>query len=169
VDSPAPNHRLVGDACEIASERLRRLHGYWAVLRGDRFAPARSELSPVDMKDQLAWIWIMDVIEGGDDFRFRLGGDRVIQFFGRRLAGETLRTVIPEAPLFFGRFFDLVRMAAVGRKPSALGPTQTAYEPRSYLEVEALLLPLSDDGVNVTGLLGCIETRPITRPADPHD
>ena len=168
MDSPAPNHRLVGDACEIASERLRRLYGYWSALKGDRFAPARSELSPIEMKDQLGWIWLMDVMDSGEDFRFRMGGDRVIQFFGRRLAGETLRTVIPEAPLFFSRFFDLVRLATLGRKPSAIGPAQTAYEPKSYLEVEALLLPLSDDGVNVTGLLGSIQVQPITRPAD-HD
>jgi len=169
VDSQTPLQRVVENADSLSSERLQRLYRHWAKLKADRFAPARGDLNPSEMKDQLGWIWLMDVVDGGEDFRFRMGGDRVVQFFGRRLSGETLKNVVPAAPAFFGRFLDLVTMATQKRAPVAGGPAQTAYQPRAYLEVEALLLPLSDDGANVTGIMGAIEVRPLTSIPDAHD
>jgi hypothetical protein len=121
------------------------------------------------MREQLGWLWLMDVLDDGEDFLFRIGGDRVVQFFGQRLAGTTLRAFQPTSPAFFGRFFDLVFLATRSRKPALGGPTQTAYEPRAFLEVEALILPLSDDGKAVTGLLGSMEIRPLQKIADPRD
>ena len=169
MDSPTPSQRIVETADAITSERLKSLFAYWTRLRGGRFAPPRSELKPAQMREQLGWLWLMDVVDGGHDFRFRMGGDRVIQFFGRRLAGTTLRALQPASPAFYGRFFDLVSLATNNGKPVLGGPTQTAYEPRAFLEVEALILPLSDDGKMVTGLLGSIEIRPLQKIPDPRD
>jgi hypothetical protein len=162
LDSSTPNQRIVHDQSQLASERLRRLYAYWESLKGDRVAPSRSELNPAEIRDQLGWIWLMDVIEGGEDFRFRMGGDRVIQFFGQRLSGMLLSNAMAGAPEFFARFRNLVRLAALNGMPASGGPAQTAYQPRSYLEVEALMLPLSDDGTTVAGILGGIEMRPLT-------
>lgn len=169
MDSQTPLQRIVERADSLSSERLQRLFEYWTQLRGTRFAPARSELNPADMKDQLGWVWLMDVVDGGADFRFRMGGDRVVQFFGERLSGNTLSAVQMRAPEFFGRFRDLVTQATATRKAAAAGPAQTAYELRAFLEVEALILPLSDDGVTVTGIMGCIEIKPLSTLPDPRD
>jgi hypothetical protein len=162
LDTPTPNQRIVHDPNQLTSERLRRLYAYWASLKGERIAPSRSELNPAEMRDQLGWIWLMDVVDGGEDFRFRMGGDRVIQFFGQRLSGMLLSAVMPGSPEFFGRFRNLVRLATLNAMPASGGPAQTAYQQRSYLEVEALILPLSDDGKSVAGVLGGIELRPLT-------
>ena len=159
----SPKQRVIENASPIISERLRQLYDYWADVKGKRFAPARKEINPVKLRDHLGWIWLMDVIDDGEDFRFRLGGDRIVQFLGERLAGLRLKEVQPKSPVFFGRFFDLAALATKKKKPVLGGPTQTAYEPKAYLEVEAVLLPLSDDGVNVTGLLGSIEIKPLQK------
>jgi hypothetical protein len=169
VDSQTQAQRVLENANAISSERLKSLFAYWTKLRGARFAPPRNELKPAQMREQLGWLWLMDVLDGGQDFRFRMGGDRVIQFFGQRLAGTTLRALQPASPAFFGRFFDLVSLATRNKKAALGGPTQTAYEPRAFLEVEALILPLSDDGKTVTGLLGSIEIRPLKKIPDPRD
>ena len=42
------------------------------------------------MKGVLASTFIIDVVDGGQDFRFRFAGDRIIQFMGRRFAGILL-------------------------------------------------------------------------------
>lgn len=120
------------------------------------------------MREQLGWIWLMDVLDGGSDFRFRMGGDRVVQFFGERLAGSTLKAVLPRAPAFFGRFLDLAARAVETAGPVIGGPSQTTYQPKSYLEIEVVLFPLSDDGATVTGLMGSIEIKPI-KSLDAHD
>jgi hypothetical protein len=169
LDSQTPLQRIVTRADSLHSERLQRLFSYWDALRGARTAPSRGELNPAEMKDQLGWVWLMDVLDGGKDFRFRMGGDRIVQFFGERLSGNTLAGVSDRAPAFFGRLRDLVGMATVTQKAVAAGPTQTAYEPRAFLEVEALILPLSDDGVKITGILGSIEIKPLAKVPDPRD
>lgn len=169
LDSSAGHHRAIADASAISSERLQRLYRYWESLKDGQFAPKRTELNPSHMKDQLGWIWLMDVIDGGTDFRFRMGGDRVIQFFGAHMAGMTLRDILPKAPHFFGRFMELLMLATEARQPTLSGPSQAAYEPKSYLEIEVLVLPLSDDGVNVTGMIGGMEVRPLVKTVDPRD
>ncbi|HEX2591739.1 MAG TPA: PAS domain-containing protein [Rhizomicrobium sp.] len=169
MDSQPSAHRIVESADGIASERLKRLFAYWTQLRGTRFAPMRNEINPSDMREQLGWVWLMDVVDGGADFRFRMGGDRAVQYFGHHLAGATLKQIQPQAPQFFGRFFDLVSLCVKQGKPAGAGPSQTAYPPRAFLEVEVLVLPLSDDGSTVTGVIGSIEIVPLTRPVEPRD
>src|ERR1700743_1982355 len=105
------------------------------------FAQARSDLNPADMKDQLGWVWLMDVLDGGTDFRFRMGGDRVVQFFGERLSGNTLKAILPLPPALFGHFLDLANRLVETGAPVIGGPSQTSYQPKSYLEIEAVLFP----------------------------
>jgi hypothetical protein len=161
VDSQPPLLRSLRSADEISSARLKGLFHYWAALKGERLGPSRADLNPAEMREQLGWIWLMDVLDGGDDFRFRMGGDRVVQFFGERLSGNTLKAVLPRAPAFFGRFLDLATRLVETGAPVIGGPSQTSYQPKSYLEIEAVLFPLSDDGVSVTGLMGSIEIKPL--------
>jgi hypothetical protein len=169
VDLPAASHQFVEDADVISSGRLKRLFDYWNTLKGARIAPARTDLKPADMREHLVWIWLMDAGNNGEEFRFRMGGDRVVQFFGNHLGGASVKDVLPNAPAFFGRFLDVVTLAAKSAKPVLAGPGQVPYEEKAFFEMEALLLPLSDDGVNVTGLLGGMEIRPLAKAVEPRD
>jgi hypothetical protein len=59
---------------------------------------------------------------------------------------------------FFDSADDLFRKCISSRKPLVSGPKQTHYKGREHLERQVLLLPLSEDGVAVTGLLGALDT-----------
>src|ERR1700733_655679 len=83
--------KLVSDTvCGLVSPRLIDVHAAWKKTAAGRMAPRREEITPALLKSALPWVWMIDVIDRGRDFRFRLAGDRIIQFMGRRYAGLLL-------------------------------------------------------------------------------
>ena len=73
-----------------ASDTLVQVYAYWRGLAGSRIGPARAEVVPQGLRSAIARVWMIDVVDGGEDFRFRFAGDRIIEFMGRRYAGELL-------------------------------------------------------------------------------
>ena len=140
----------------LASEKLKGAYDVWDSLRSSRIGPKRDELSPALMRGVLASTFMIDVIDGGQDFRFRFAGDRVIQFMGRRFAGMLL------SELTGSTFFDNMRAMYSGcvaaKGPVTSGVVAVTYPGKEYLEAEAMVLPLSEDGSNVTHLFGAFES-----------
>lgn len=62
---------------------IRDLVAYSDKKRGDRFAPRRSDIDPTEIPRHLPHIHMMDVLDGGADFRYRLIGTAIVQGLGR--------------------------------------------------------------------------------------
>src|SRR5262244_651403 len=86
---------------QLASGPLAGSYQAWRVLCGDRFAPSRKEVDPARFKPVLGSIFVMDVVDDGADFRFVLGGERVVEMMGQRLRGKLL-SAQPRTPFFQG-------------------------------------------------------------------
>ena len=141
---------------KLTSERLKRVYYTWDTLRAGRLGPKRDEVAPAQLRGVLPSTFIMDVIDGGKDFRFRFAGDRIIQFMGRRFAGMLL------SELGGSPFFDSMRAMYAGcvaaKAPIGSGVRQATYPGKEFLEVEAMVLPLSEDGSTVSHLFGALES-----------
>jgi hypothetical protein len=139
-------------AGELTSERLKSIYAIWMELADSRLAPARADIAPAKFRALLPWTWMVDVIDDGQDFRFRIAGDRVIQYLGQRYSG----TLLSEArgPRFFENMRDIFALCVAQKTPVAQGPLQSSLESRQYLDGEVIVLPLSDDGEAVTHLFG---------------
>lgn len=141
---------------KLTSERLKRVYDAWDTLRSGRLGPTRDELSPGQLRSVLPSTFVIDVVDGGRDFRFRFAGDRIIQFMGRRFAGMLL------SELTGSPFFDNMRALYAGcvaaRAPIASGVRQATYPGKEFLEIEAMVLPVSEDGVTVSHLFGALES-----------
>ena len=57
------------------------LRSYWESKRAGRALPSRSDISPAQLKEHLGWVMILDVLPGERDFRYRLIGTLVTQYF----------------------------------------------------------------------------------------
>jgi len=146
----------------LTSGPLAGSYQAWRALCGERFAPSRKEVDPARFKPVLGSIFVMDVVDDGADFRFVLGGERVVEMMGQRLRGKLL-SAQPRTPFFEGMsnlFCGCVR----AKEPVAVGPMRTVREGTDFLELEVLVMPLSDTGTSVTSLLGAIH---ISRVRDP--
>lgn len=142
----------------VTSDKLAGIFAVWKELAANRFAPERVEITPSKLRSLLPWVWIVDVIDGGADFRFRIAGDRVIEYLGMRHAGKMLTEL--RGPAFFELMHQIFSYSVRYKRPIAHGPLQSAHTKREHFEAEVLVLPLSDDGVSVTGLCGGFESWP---------
>ena len=142
----------------IVGEKSRTIYALWKKLAGNRMAPKRKEITLALVGNLSSWMWTADVVDNGADFRFRLVGDRLAQFFERRVIGLLL-SEFPNNP-FFERTRQAITYCVKHKQPIAAGSARSSYENKDHWETEAIVLPLSEDGENVTSLMGVFDFWP---------
>jgi len=129
------------------------LRDYWESKRGSRAMPARADISPAQLKDHLGWVMILEVLPGARDFRYRLIGTLVTQYFSNDATGKTVMEAFadsgePTAKLVNSIFRKVARDKVVMRTAGGANWLEDGME-----AFEAIYLPLSEDGVNVSHIL----------------
>lgn len=132
-----------------SAPELVRLHAYWNDRRGARFAPARADIDPADLAPLLPDLMLMDVVDGGRDFRFRLIGTRIVEGLGRDSTGRLFSDLYRDAPAarerLAGRFQQVLR----SRRP-VFGRGRIYWvADRGHKSFESAHLPLSGDGAGI--------------------
>ena len=152
----------------VCDAGMRWLYRYWDDKRGDRRAPARADIDPLDMPGLLPNIWMMDVTgaPGSDDvpaapgemteadkpgFRMRLMGTGLVEAFGCDLTGAPFEAMFkgPEAAEIYADFCAVLR---TWRPHYAVRSGEWAE--RGFITYSRLALPLSGDGARIDRLLG---------------
>jgi len=134
----------------IAEPELRDLYDYWVKKRGRRSYPARADIEPEEIKRLLPFVLLLDVLDGGQHFRFRLVGTDAAS--GVDPTGKLLHEAAPEG-VYRNHISALFARGAAG--PGALySRASYAYGdapgPRS---ISRIFLPLSADGNTVDMLM----------------
>lgn len=148
-----PGDALFTEGDAVHSGALARVHRYWRDKRGGRAMPARADLDPVgDLTDVLGDLVLVDVRGAPPEFTYRLVGTRVCEMFGRDVTGQ------PVGEVLYGEAAEVVRRIYTAvverRRPVAVRGRPPGAEHKDWLELEALLLPLSADGARVDMILG---------------
>ena len=136
----------------IADARLRALFGYWAEKRGERAMPARADLDPLEIPTLLPIIGLVDVLDGGARFRYRLIGTEIVDVGGHDPTGRFLDEALPDsgyADYLIGMFREVTRE----RRP-LYGESDFHGQGRIERRVRRLLMPLSRDGRSVDMIFG---------------
>ncbi|MBL8688079.1 MAG: PAS domain-containing protein [Rhodospirillaceae bacterium] len=135
------------------SVSVRALHSYWASKRGDRRAPGRSDIDPIEIKSHLSTLFMLDVIDEGRDYHYRLIGTDIVEASGRDVTGarfSDLYATQPEALALVLRTFAPV--VSEGRPVFAVG--RMFWRPdRDFRHFEGGYFPLSTDGTSVDLML----------------
>ncbi len=144
----------------LSDPALTEAYKAWSALTGARLAPMRKEITPSRFKSILPIAFVCEVIDGGGDFRFTLGGQKLVGFLNNRIVpGMMLSTI--EGSFFHARCVRIFRHAVTTKKPVSSGPSQTVLPGREYLSLEVLVLPLSEDGETITGIFGGMHMIPL--------
>ncbi|MFY7962246.1 MAG: PAS domain-containing protein [Elsteraceae bacterium] len=156
------------DESSLASGELRSLFAYWRKLRGDKPMPRQDQIDPLDMRDALGFLFLMDVVDGGADFRYRVYGSKVVDRYSVDMTGKLLSNLKVDS--VFVDFFMAGYRAVVARKIPLL--TQHNHSPFvAATDTVRLILPLANDKGEVGRILvGNIpgEWRPPTRLEPPQ-
>lgn len=135
---------------QIEQKPLAQLYAYWLAKRGGRFAPARADIDPLDLKFILPQLLVFDVLEGGRDFRARVAGTGTFALHSADITGDLLSTLKPKE--FADAIMGQYRAIIAHRQPTY---SRTEYWEGDY-EVEAyhaLRLPLSSNGQDIDMIL----------------
>jgi hypothetical protein len=132
------------DARRIPEPQLRDLYLYWHGKRGGRPWPAGAAIDNDELGPLLSYVMLVDVLQDGRHFRFRLIGADVA--LGVDPTGKLQHEELPEG-IYRDHITALFRRGAAGPgalySRSAYGYTQIE-GPRS---ISRLFMPLAGDGL----------------------
>ena len=126
---------------------------YWRSKCGGRGMPSREDIDPTEIVPYLPTVSLLDIEKNGDAraFRFRLAGTGLYDVFSREITGS----VLTDLPMGSRRaYWDRVLNRVVDcAKPSA-GAMRSAISGKTHIAQFWVRLPLSEDGKNVSMILG---------------
>jgi len=120
---------------------LARLHDYCCSLAGADGLPRAEDFRPGDARWAIGWINLVDVIDGGADFCFRLFGSVCQSVYGANLTGVRL-SQIESAGSFVGMSSDYAKI--VRNRRTAYYPGRIIWPNGMELCFGRLLVPFAD-------------------------
>jgi hypothetical protein len=135
-------------ATDIADARLRSLFELWDERRDGMPMPNRASIDVLELKAWLGNLLLIDVVEGGRDFRYRVYGSTLAQYYGRDLTGKTLAEARAETRELVRQ--EYLTVTTEGRPLLVLRNRQVRHR---QARVAKLILPLTCDGLSVGMLL----------------
>lgn len=150
----------------LPAQQHRFLLRYWDDLRGERPLPLRSEIDAVEMRPALGYVNLVDAVEDGRDFRYRVFGSVIASVSGFDMTGQLASTLKASAYI---TEFSLAALRAAFRRREPLytehGPPATVYTATWH----RLVLPLADaDGGAMRFLIGMVPMTHDGKPVAPR-
>ena len=153
---------------------LAAFFDYWDARRGNREMPSRQDIDPADIPQLLPHIALIDVVEGGARFRYRLVGTAVVDGFNRNLTNRHADELdIPQV----SRDAVHIQYRAVLRKRRPIYLRNVYRLPSGATAMtRRVLAPLSPDGKAITMIIAALvfdygaalsEAIPLRDGADP--
>jgi hypothetical protein len=139
------------DIASVASANVRQLHSHWEQVRGTRLMPARADIDPFAIKPLLPYIVIAEVFHDPLRVRYRLVGTSVVEHSRFDYTGKWLHEVDFGEPQDWIAIYEVF----VREKRPLFDHSEIPFEDKVRLPqpYEFCMLPLSADGVTVTGML----------------
>src|SRR5690348_15202544 len=159
----APDFVWAPSVDRLSAAQLRFLLRYWSELAGARAMPSSKEIDALEMRPALGYINLLDVIEGGEDFRYRVFGSTIAAVAGYDMTGRTV-SALKVAP-YMAEFALASCRAVVLRGEPLLTEHRPPASAVPTVAWHGLILPLAGDEGAVTRLL--VGSVPFSRDGRP--
>ncbi|MDJ0951284.1 MAG: PAS domain-containing protein [Alphaproteobacteria bacterium] len=138
---------------EIDHPSLSQLYDYWDRKRGERRAPGRQDIDPVDIPRILPHLLMCEVVSDPRDYLVTLFGTALVEIFGADLTNESFNSICA-SPFTSGirKEYDQVTESFT----PIFGARDARWMGREHVRYSRLLLPLSDDDQTVNKLFGAV-------------
>jgi hypothetical protein len=130
---------------------------YWEKSAARGLMPARADIDPREIKALLPQVLLVDVLEGGGDFRYRLLGSKLRPYFPSEATGQAMSTALaPFGPQTVEATLAVYRKVAIECIPLRItGPGETYAQESKFFE--AVLLPLGENEGPANMIFGAFE------------
>ena len=141
-------------AAGLAPDRTRRLFDHWHGLSGGSDIPHYRRIDPVEIPSLLGYLAIVEVLDGGTNYRYRLYGADIVRHTGIEMTGRTTADLVDRAKVapFIPMFFAALNTRTLYDR----APWYSEHQPPAHISQlywHRLALPLVDDQGAVTRLL----------------
>jgi len=138
---------------ELPNETMRGFLQTWDALprRDGQNLPNHEDFDVFDFRLSMGYMFYLDVLEEGADFRYRVFGSRLAEFAGLDWSGRTLSSYPAST---YSRDFMLTGFKAILLRRE---PLQTQHSsPRNHMIAtwHRIVVPLIDDGGVISRILG---------------
>ena len=156
MSSPHPGQtRDVVIATENHLPAANELVAYWRNRRGGRSAPRRRDVDPTDIpRHLLPHLFMLDVIDHGADFRYRLVGTEIVAGVGRDATGALASQLYGNFPDALAILRQILTRVMVEQIPIFSSGLMYWLPERDYQEFTNVFLPLCSNGTQVDIILG---------------
>jgi len=137
----------------LEHETLAFLMNYWNTKRGDRAMPSRADIRAFELKEHLGWVMIVEVLPQMADFRYRLIGTLVTQYFLGDGTGKTVTEIYAQENPAAGKGISAIFRKCARDKCVVRAFGDAGWIAEGFEKFDCLTLPLSDDGERVNILL----------------
>ena len=155
---PAADGSLLGpgervptlDGLARASYETQRVFDSWRAIKIGNRLPRLADWKPIGIADLVPAIHLMDVIEGGTNYRYRDVGARQLEARQYDPTGKTVRDIHAGEV----QAFVLESYALACKSPWGIIDRSIDISPNPrFIELETLFLPFAEDGVTATQVL----------------
>jgi PAS domain len=159
----APDFVWVPPVDRLSAPQLRFLLRYWSELAGARDMPKARDIDALEMRPALGYINLLDAIEGGADFRYRVFGSIIAAVVGYDMTGRQV-SALKTAP-YMAEFALAAGRAVIQRREPLLTEHRPPASAVPTVAWHGLILPLAgEDGAVARLLIGNV---PFSRDGRP--
>ena len=132
---------------------LVRVAECYEALTGDRLMPHRSEFSASRFRWMVGRMYLIDVLDGGADFRVRLWGDFLQVVYGVDQTGVQISAMKDQR---LGGVLQRHYGNIVSSKTPQFLPGAAVWPNGACIQYQRMLLPFADDAGEVSLILGAV-------------
>lgn len=137
----------------VEHEQLAALYRHWTDRREGNRLPSRDSFDVMELQPWMGHLILIAVIDGGQDFLYRLHGTTLVGIVGQDLTGRLVSGFTDERRR--AGLMDKYRYVVQSGDPLFVACDSNPDE-LNYKSIRKLILPLSDNGREVDMLLvGC--------------
>ena len=138
----------------LESPILRQALHYWNRLRGERLYPSRQDVTPRDVAPLLRNLVLIRLIDGGQDYEYRIVGDAHVISHGFSMQGQRVSEIDAISPGYGPVLKSLYDRAVRKREPYAFrGWMERGEKHKQYIYSESLFMPMGPDEATIDHVL----------------
>jgi hypothetical protein len=125
---------------------------YWRQKQQGKDVPRAADFVPKEVRSNLRWVVVIDALPGYADFRYRVVGSSVCEYFLGDGTGKTVRQTFGSLGMVGGLLWLYRTTCTTARPLRCTGPSNIVNDV-FFPPYDSLYLPYSTDGQNVDRLV----------------
>jgi hypothetical protein len=126
---------------------------YWNGKRAGRMAPRPTDIEPSELAGHFPNTFVVDVLDGGADFRYRFIGKHLIESVARDSTGQKVSSLYCNQPEALAKVAGVFRHSVIQKCPIYIRGRIFWLPVQDHRNFAAALVPLSEDGFAVSAIL----------------